>query len=81
MLSATDILLAYPRAAEGEDGCIYLDHLRLWLDTYTGAPEGWVCTYLDGSQELIDTLTDIEHALSRSTAPGATTTWLDAGKL
>lgn len=80
MLAATDILLAYPRAAEADDGCIYLDHLRLWVDTYTGAPEGWVCTHLDGSQEPIDTLADIEHALDRATAPGADA-WLDEVEL
>jgi hypothetical protein len=80
MLSVSDILLHFPRAAEGEDGCIYLDHLRLWLDTYIDAPEGWFCTYLDGSQEPIDTLADIDRALSRSTAPGAAA-WLDGVEL
>jgi len=80
MLTVSDILLHFPRAWSADDDCIYLDHLRLWNDTYTGAPEGWVCTYLDGSQELVDTLADIEHALSRSTAPGAAA-WLDGGEL
>jgi hypothetical protein len=39
-----------------------------------------VVTYLDGSQELVDTLADIDHALSRSTAPGAAA-WLDEVEL